>query len=127
MILELTIPVCPVAKERARVTRFGTYTPARTKEFERQVMMHIRRHAPEKPFGMPLKVEIEFHLPKPRRAKFKVHAVRPDCDNFLKAVMDAGNGILWKDDALIWDLRGIKVYALNEPKILLKIQAESTL
>ena len=38
-ILEFPFP--PIAKERARVTRFGTYTPARTKEFERQVKSHL--------------------------------------------------------------------------------------
>lgn len=119
--LEFEIPVCPVAKERARVTRFGTYTPDRTREFERQVMMHARRNAPDGLIRIPIEVEIEFHLPKPKKPKFKVHAVRPDIDNFIKSIFDACNGIIWKDDALIWSVKAKKVYAVNEGKIVIKV------
>ncbi len=35
---------------------------------------------------------------------------RGDLDNLLKGFLDAGNGILWHDDAQIVELRANKVY-----------------
>jgi Holliday junction resolvase RusA-like endonuclease len=35
---------------------------------------------------------------------------RPDCDNFLKVVMDALNQCIWHDDSQIIDARVIKLY-----------------
>ena len=37
---------------------------------------------------------------KPRRRE--THTKKPDVDNVLKAVMDAGTGILWTDDSQVW-------------------------
>lgn len=38
-------------------------------------------------------------------------ATLPDADNYLKAVMDAVKGVLWKDDGQVYDVRGVKMYA----------------
>lgn len=35
---------------------------------------------------------------------------RPDLENCLKAVMDALNGVLWRDDAQIANLSAYKIY-----------------
>jgi Holliday junction resolvase RusA-like endonuclease len=122
MQINLSFPFPPVAKERARVTRFGAYTPARTKEFQRMFQWHCRKMYVDNPLGVPLKVVLEFHMPKPKKSKFGYWpGVRPDIDNLSKAVMDAGNGILWKDDALICALFCTKVYAPDKPKIRLTI------
>lgn len=45
---------------------------------------------------------------KKKRAEFngKPHKSKPDCDNMLKALMDA----LYDDDAHIWDVRVSKVW-----------------
>jgi Holliday junction resolvase RusA-like endonuclease len=40
---------------------------------------------------------------------------KPDIDNYIKAVMDAGNGILWVDDSQVCELHSIKVY--GSPRI----------
>ena len=122
MQINLSFPFPPVAKERARVTRFGAYTPARTKEFQRLFQMHCRKMYSDLALDVPLKVVIEFHLPKPKKSKFGYWpAVRPDLDNYIKAVMDSANGILWKDDALICALFCTKVYAPDQPKIRVTI------
>lgn len=123
MIISLEFPFPPVAKERARTTRFGTYTPARTKEFQNQFQRHCRKMYADLALEVPLRVDIEFHLPKPKRTKFGYWpAVRPDLDNFIKAIMDSGNGLLWKDDALICSLFCTKVYAPEFPRIKVKIE-----
>lgn len=123
MQINLDFPFPPVAKERPRLSRYGTYTPARTKEFERQVQLHARRMFTDLMLEVPLRVDIEFHLPKPKRTKFGYWpAVRPDLDNFIKAILDALNGIVWKDDALICSLFCTKVYAPQIPRIKIKIE-----
>jgi Holliday junction resolvase RusA-like endonuclease len=120
--IELIIPIAPVAKERARVTRFHAYTPARTKEFQNQVIFWLIRNYDKPPFDIPLKLTIEFHLAKPLKPKFKHPAVRPDCDNYLKAIMDACNGKLWTDDSLICHVDAKKVYAVEKPHIKMKVE-----
>lgn len=35
---------------------------------------------------------------------------KPDLDNLIKLVMDAANGILWKDDANVVKLEALRVY-----------------
>jgi len=35
---------------------------------------------------------------------------KPDLDNYIKAIMDAGNGILWVDDSQVCELHSSKAY-----------------
>jgi Holliday junction resolvase RusA-like endonuclease len=65
-----------------------------------------------RPFDAPVEVAVAFGFLPPKRPKFAPqHAVRPDLDNLLKAVLDALNGLVWTDDALIWKVMAIKSYS----------------
>lgn len=46
-------------------------------------------------------------IPRPERPKLG----RPDADNLAKIVQDAGNGVLWHDDAQVYDVHARKVIA----------------
>lgn len=46
---------------------------------------------------------------------------RPDLDNYLKAVMDASNGILYKDDGQIAVIACQKLYSMK-PRIEIEIE-----
>lgn len=122
MTLSFTLPIPPVAKERARVTRFGSYTPARTKEFQNQVRMHAKKHAPKVLFKTPLSLQCDFYIAKPNRPKFIHAAVRPDIDNYLKAIMDSLNGIIWVDDSLIVMVTTAKYYTTDKPEIFISVK-----
>lgn len=37
-------------------------------------------------------------------------SVKPDLDNYVKSVTDAGNGVLWKDDGQICWILAEKIY-----------------
>lgn len=39
------------------------------------------------------------------------HTTKPDADNCLKAICDALNGIIWKDDALVIEKHVYKFYS----------------
>ena len=45
----------------------------------------------------------------------KPHSSRPDLDNLLKFVNDSLNKVLWKDDALIYEVYARKFYS-DDPK-----------
>lgn len=89
-----------VPKKRPRLGRHGVaYTPAETKTWEEYLgyQMNVVMHQ----FTMvtyPIKVRIVFNLPYSQKNK------HGDIDNLAKSVLDAGNGIVWKDDRLIKQL-----------------------
>lgn len=68
----------------------------------------------DRPMGGPLKVALWFKMPrpashinkqgKPRSSAPAWHAQRPDTDNLAKAVLDAMNGIAFRDDSQIVEL-----------------------
>lgn len=105
----------PTAKGRPRATRTGRmYTPKKTRDAEAEIRMAIGeslsdRDAPLFVHG-PLFVEMEFIFRRPVSQKRNAHVIRPDLDNLIKLVGDAGNGVLWRDDSIIECVRAKKAY-----------------
>lgn len=124
-IAMIQIPGTPIGKARARVTMSGTFTPKKTKEWERDA----RKIAAMKMQGVhptsgPVFVEVSayFH-PSASWPAWKqdaameghvCHTKKPDGDNIAKAATDALNGIVWIDDAQIVDLRVRKRFGTHE-------------
>jgi Holliday junction resolvase RusA-like endonuclease len=118
--VEYVFEIDPVPKGRPRFTRQGrAYTPQRTKIFESELSDLMREQSSCVESGS-LKVEIIFYLRKPKTVKRKYPTVKPDLDNFIKGFCDAGNGILWEDDAQIVTMTASKQYA-DSGRIYLKI------
>jgi Holliday junction resolvase RusA-like endonuclease len=99
---ETTLDVVPISKGRARITKYGHYTPPRTALCEQQYA-----EAYDGPlFEGPVKVELVFHADKVRMlivpmADDWVKTPRGDVDNLIKTVGDGLNGVAWKDDKQI--------------------------
>ena len=76
-----------------------------------------------------LKVKIWFIMPIPSSWSLKrqyeaigtFHSSRPDVDNLLKMIGDTFNNILWRDDAKIADMSGIKIYGLK-PRTIIEVE-----
>ncbi len=106
----------PVAKARPRITRAGhAYTPSATVQAEHRIQQQVS-HEWRSPLllGGPLAVHVVVHLLKPKSAPKKKTiwpVTRPDADNYGKLVLDALNGILWRDDSQVVDLHIKKVYS----------------
>lgn len=68
------------------------------------------------PAHVPLFVTLTFRVRRPAAAPKRVvyPATRPDIDQYVKLILDAGNGLLWPDDAQIVSLHASKVFALDE-------------
>lgn len=115
------IPATPVAKGRARTrvvkTKGGKafashYTPAETRDFERLVKDYARQALGDaQPLACPVDLLVEFRFAIPDSwPKWKRelaadglvhHTKKPDCSNLVKAIEDACNGVLWKDDGQV--------------------------
>ncbi len=126
-VIKFTIPIEPVPKARARLGRQGVFTPRATVKFENDVMLFAKAHAPEILWQGPVGVVLKFYIKKPLKPKFNLPAVRPDIDNYIKAVLDALNGVIWHDDGCVCGLTAMKWYATDEPKIEVEIRKISVL
>lgn len=79
-----------ISKGRPRVTSRGTFTPKRTRDFEKLVKAAAAAARPvEWKIDGRYRVEICI-MPKTRR--------RADIDNQAKAILDGLNGVLYRDD-----------------------------
>lgn len=105
------IDVDPVAKERPRFTRSGrAYTPQKTKQFSKNVKKYMEMYFTEKLEGA-LHVDLTFFIKRPKTVRRKYPTVKPDIDNFEKAIYDALNEILWHDDCQIVSHNVAKKYS----------------
>lgn len=136
MIASFVIPGIPVAKGRPRLTTRGgfarAYTPDKTRRFETMVA-DVARAAigPIDPYSGAVELEAHFSLPIPKswNKRDKAAAMagtlrpqsKPDIDNFLKAIADGMNGIVYVDDCQIVSARLTKFYG-DEPGIAVTVR-----
>lgn len=123
------VPGIPIAKGRPRFVRATgrTYTPAKTEQAERSIAQFAAEAMRGRPlFSEPIELRIVArYLPpktrtKAQRDKPQFKFSRPDCDNIIKGLMDAGNGIVWRDDAIIASARVAKIYG-DRPGIRVEV------
>ena len=120
------IPGAPVAKGRPRLTTRGgfarAYTPKKTASFEARVALAAQQAmAGAEPIEGPVKLTIFVLLPIPQSWSKKKQEMaanrdilpcsRPDLDNYLKAVCDGSNEIVWRDDSQVVRVDASKVYS----------------
>lgn len=120
--ISFTIPGEPTGKARPRITSHGTYTPKKTKDYERKVVcayLAAGEPLPNELGRVWVDIAAYFSIPKSASKAQKEHMrkmeieplKKPDADNIAKAVCDALNGIAYKDDAQITRLAVSKHYA----------------
>lgn len=63
------------------------------------------------PTEEPLAIDLFFNLVRPKTVDRPYPSVKPDVDNLIKAVLDALNKVIWKDDCQICVLNVSKTYA----------------
>lgn len=129
------VPGEPKGKMRPKASSFGgharVYTPSKQVEYENWVRLCYRRAYPEaEPFDRPLMVSLLIFLPIPKSESRKKRALmangeilptkKPDVDNVMKSVLDALNGLAYRDDSLICVASASKKYA-ESPKVLVEI------
>lgn len=131
---EFKIPGKAQAKQRPRMGRSGVvYTPKETLVYENYVKMCYSDYANQfgwLPYENQVRAEIEVLVAVPKsdsktKKKAKIEgmirpAVKPDCDNLAKSILDSLNGLAYHDDKQVVELVVKKYYAENaEVKIKL--------
>lgn len=127
MIYEFEVPGKIIGKGRPRLNTYtgNVYTPTRTKDYESLVQQYFMLKYPRfKPFEGRVKVEIDalFEIPKSVKKAEKELMLqnkinptkKPDIDNIVKIILDAMNGVAFKDDIQITKLDVEKNYSEQE-------------
>lgn len=127
----------PVEQARPRATRFGKgirlYDPKKVTVFKRQLGMLAKQQMLDRglePYDGPLEVCMVFYRPvqasiskKERSRRLSgVHrpTVKPDLSNYIKALEDGLNGIIWIDDNQIVQIVAEKKYS-DRPRIVIEV------
>jgi Holliday junction resolvase RusA-like endonuclease len=115
----------PIAKGRPRFSVSGgfarTFTPKKTRIAEDNFRAQAIQYRPPAPIETALSVDIKVYrsIPMSWSIKKRMAAIsgelrpisRPDIDNYVKLVLDALNGIFWRDDTQIVQLIAEKYYS----------------
>lgn len=113
--IRIRFDVQPFPKERPRATKQGRmYTPRKTVAYEKELRDLFTQQFPEHtPISEPLEVKVELatdHIViEADIAPHKPKGMRGDLDNYVKAALDALNGVAWEDDRQIVALTARKV------------------
>ena len=114
----------PVPQLRPRTSTLGgyvrVYDPPKVKNFKRILRSLAGDQYARPPLLGPLSVSLTFYRPvqssiskaerERRLSNESKPVVKPDTDNYIKATLDALNGVLWHDDAQIVKIIGEKRY-----------------
>lgn len=132
--LEFTVWGVPFAKQRPRHNRNSgvTYTPAATKEHEREIAAEFLRQCRRSlPTGSAVKLTVSAFMPIPKSTAKKRRelmlagvirpTVKPDWDNIGKLVADALNGIAYDDDKCVVEAVVTKAYA-EQPRVEITLE-----
>jgi Holliday junction resolvase RusA-like endonuclease len=138
-IVKLTVPGVPKAWARPRAGRSASGKPfffedKKVKEWRNLIILVAqewisKNYSPslgQPTFQMlggtqknpiPLSIKVAFFLPRPKkycRKKDREGPIpctsRPDLDNLYKGIVDALQGVILRDDALIWSMEVYKLY-----------------
>lgn len=113
----------PIALARPRLSGKNVYDSQ--KHLKNDVALQLlNQHAGRPFYEGPVEFHVSFYLPiskstgtilKRSKLENRLHTSRPDLSNLLKFVEDVGNGIIYKDDAIITKITAEKRYSL-EPR-----------
>jgi len=119
-MIKLIVEGEPTGKGRPRVTRNGTYTPQKTKDYQNLVRWCYNLGNTKKLLTGAIECEIKayYYIPKNTSKKKRKEMIegtirptkKPDCDNVAKAILDALNGLAYKDDSQVARLVVEKYY-----------------
>lgn len=136
--ITFTIPGEPVAKGRARsfirAGHVAHYTPEKTARYENLVKLAAQQamdRADVPPLEGPVALVVRAFLGIPKSWSLKKQrqaaigeitpTKRPDLDNIVKAIKDGANGVTWKDDSQVIDVRASKRYGTPRVEVEVRV------
>lgn len=149
MMLEFFFPMKPLPKQgwktgrNAKTGKYIAYIDHALKDYQKMISILAKRQIQKQipgfePWTGPVEVMcLEYRYRPPERLKSadRVHiengmslpkTTRPDVhDNLAKALFDALNGIVYRDDAQVWRMREVKKVFAKEEGIFLQIACKN--
>ena len=136
--IEFFVPGAPIGKGRPRAARRGAgvvmFTPEKTAGYEALVAATASNAMRAKAgplFTGPLEAVLEMRIPIPvslskahkaaALAGTELPTSKPDIDNVAKAILDACNGVVFRDDAQVVMLVATKAFS-DEPGVRVVIR-----
>lgn len=134
--MKLTIPVAPQPQSRPRFTARGRYVHAYENKkitmYKRMVAATYQSYfGAVKPTEKAIAVDVVFYRPvqksiskierQRRLTGESLPAIKPDIDNYVKAILDALNGVAFRDDKQIISLNAKKLYS-DKPRTEIEIK-----
>jgi len=122
MKIQLKFEIKPMAKQSFRTTRTGNkYLDASVIKYRKAIrnmaIAQMRNQKAEKIEGA-VNMNIIFAFRRPKSLSKKERTVpkttKPDIDNLTKAILDALNGIAWKDDAQVTQINVHKIWSAKD-------------
>lgn len=125
MSVHFNVPGQPVGKGRPRIGKVGAharmFTPAKTVSYESTVACSAQqamqgRGLIEGPVKVLMRMTLVIPASWSRKKQEQALAgqirptTKPDADNVIKAIFDAINGVVWRDDVQVVELGLSKVY-----------------
>jgi len=129
-VIELVVPGEPMGKQRPRLSKFGTYTPTKTVNYETFVKeMYVINRLPMLNGYIAANITAFYKIPKSTSNKKKEQMLnnlilpdkKPDVDNIAKIICDALNGLAYEDDKQIVSLKVNKFYG-TEPRVIVQLE-----
>lgn len=123
----------PVPQKRPRFARRGNFVNCYDDQLKLKegYRWQLKSQYRNDPLEIPLALNLVFYMPIPssfsgikkRQMNNGViaHSKKPDLDNLAKFVLDCLNGILFKDDSQICEIRMRKIYSNNPGTLIMAI------
>ena len=122
--LELSFTETPQPKLRPRFSPKGNvYTPDKTRGYEESVTAAALQVMAGRPMAEGfVRVTVSFYIPMPvswtkkrqRETLGQHHLQKPDKDNFTKALLDACQGVIYRDDSQVAETHEHKYWAASD-------------
>ena len=131
---DVTVPMRPVPQKRHRHCAGGTRTYDPSAAEKAAFLALVREQGPVPMFDGALRATMRFTYKRPkshlraggllRKGAPEAHVSRPDVDNLAKVVLDALQGVCYKDDSQIVHLEVTKAYG-DEDSVYLTLECAS--
>lgn len=134
--MRIILPIEPKPQSRPRFARRGnyvqTYEDSAMRAYKQKVKAYLRKAKPELIEKGAIFAHVTFYVPAPKyllsskKKRLEVKLERKYCDkksdldNYLKAILDASNKILFSDDGQVAKIITEKKYSYN-PRIEIEI------
>jgi Holliday junction resolvase RusA-like endonuclease len=118
------IKIKPVPKGRPKFGRGFAFTPKKTRDYENALkdeLSKIMTSLSSNPFDCSIEIDLCFLLLKPKKPSNPYPS--GDIDNYIKAFLDAANGVLFLDDKQVCSLSAKKSYVNENEGIFFQIKS----